>query len=62
MAGSLVKHLILMASRQLSKQRECWKLRDSRLSSEVDSRVHGQPSNSHDNTYDRIIDDERLEV
>ena len=29
----------------LSKQRECWKLRDSRLSSEVDSRVHGQPSN-----------------
>ena len=28
----------------LSKQRECWKLRDWRLSSEFDSRVHGQPS------------------
>ena len=27
-----------------SKQRECWKLRDSRLNSEFDSRVHGQPS------------------
>jgi hypothetical protein len=27
----------------VSKQRECWKLRDSRLTSEFKSRVHGQP-------------------
>ena len=26
-----------------TKERECWKLRDSRLNSEFDSRVHGQP-------------------
>ena len=26
-----------------TKQRECWKLRDSRLNSRLDSRVHGQP-------------------
>ena len=30
----------------LSKQRECWKLRDSRLNSEFDSRIHDQPSNA----------------
>ena len=27
-----------------TKQRECWKFLDSPLNSEIDSRVHGQPS------------------
>ena len=43
-AETLLHSWRLLLCVTLSKQRECWKLRDSRLNSEFDSRVHGQPS------------------